>query len=152
MKIARFVLKIVALSLATAAAVCALIAYWSKLEELCEMELPTRADLAAAARRVVANGVDRVVVSMGAEGALFVKADEAFFARGLEVPVGSTVGAGDAMLASVLWDMERGLSWEETAARATAVSAAAVMTAGTQPAGAEAVAALLEQVRVEPLP
>ena len=36
MKIARFVLKIVALSLATAAAVCALIAYWSKLEELCE--------------------------------------------------------------------------------------------------------------------
>ncbi len=124
----------------------------AELEELCEMELPTRADLAAAARRVVANGVDRVVVSMGAEGALFVKADEAFFARGLEVPVGSTVGAGDAMLASVLWDMERGLSWEETAARATAVSAAAVMTAGTQPAGAEAVAALLEQVRVEPLP
>ena len=124
----------------------------AELEELCEMELPTRADLAAAARRVVANGVDRVVVSMGAEGALFVKADEAFFARGLEVPVGSTVGAGDAMLASVLWDMERGLSWEETAARATAVSAAAVMTAGTQPGGAEAVAALLEQVRVEPLP
>ena len=36
MKLARFVLKIVALSLATAAAVCALIAYWSKLEELCE--------------------------------------------------------------------------------------------------------------------
>ena len=33
MKIARFVLKIVALSLA-AAAVCAVIAYWDKLSEL----------------------------------------------------------------------------------------------------------------------
>ena len=34
MKTARFVLKIVALSLAAAAAVCAIIAYWDKLSEL----------------------------------------------------------------------------------------------------------------------
>ena len=34
MKIARFVLKIVALSLTAAAAVCAVIAYWDKLAEL----------------------------------------------------------------------------------------------------------------------
>ena len=34
MKIARFVLKIVALSLAAAAAVCAVIAYWDGLAEL----------------------------------------------------------------------------------------------------------------------
>lgn len=34
MKVARFVLKIVALSLAAAAAVCAIIAYWDKLSEL----------------------------------------------------------------------------------------------------------------------
>ena len=34
MKVARFVLKIVALSLAAAAAVCAIIAYWDKLGEL----------------------------------------------------------------------------------------------------------------------
>lgn len=35
MKVARFVLKIVALSLTTAAVVCAVIAYWDKLAELC---------------------------------------------------------------------------------------------------------------------
>lgn len=34
MKVARFVLKIVALALAAAAAVCAVIAYWDKLLEL----------------------------------------------------------------------------------------------------------------------
>lgn len=34
MKVARFVLKIVALSLTAAAAVCAIIAYWDKLSEL----------------------------------------------------------------------------------------------------------------------
>ncbi|USF27511.1 hypothetical protein N510_002458 [Firmicutes bacterium ASF500] len=35
MKVARFVLKIVALSLATAAAVCAVIAYWDGITEMC---------------------------------------------------------------------------------------------------------------------
>lgn len=35
MKVARFVLKIVAMSLAAAAVVCALVAYWDKLAELC---------------------------------------------------------------------------------------------------------------------
>ena len=35
MKIARFVLKIVAVSLATAAVVCAVVAYWDKLAQLC---------------------------------------------------------------------------------------------------------------------
>lgn len=35
MKIARFVLKIVALSLGAAAMVCAIIAYWDALVELC---------------------------------------------------------------------------------------------------------------------
>ena len=35
MKVARFVLKIVALSLAAAAAVCAIIAYWDGLTEMC---------------------------------------------------------------------------------------------------------------------
>lgn len=34
MKVARFVLKIVALSLAAAAVVCAIIAYWENLSEL----------------------------------------------------------------------------------------------------------------------
>ena len=34
MKVARFVLKIVALSLAAAAAVCAIIAYWDGLTDL----------------------------------------------------------------------------------------------------------------------
>ncbi len=34
MKVARFVLNIVALSLAAAAMICAIIAYWDKLAEL----------------------------------------------------------------------------------------------------------------------
>ena len=35
MKVARFVLKIVALSLSIAALACAVVAYWSELVDLC---------------------------------------------------------------------------------------------------------------------
>ena len=49
MKVARFVLKIVALSLAAAAAVCAIIAYWDGLTELydnakCKLQHPAHVD------------------------------------------------------------------------------------------------------------
>ena len=49
MKVARFVLKIVALSLAAAAAVCAVIAYWDGLTELydsakCKLQRSTHVD------------------------------------------------------------------------------------------------------------
>ena len=35
MKVARFVLKVVALSLSIAALACAVVAYWNELTELC---------------------------------------------------------------------------------------------------------------------
>ena len=49
MKVARFVLKTVALSLAAAAAVCAVIAYWDGLTELydnakCKLQRSTHVD------------------------------------------------------------------------------------------------------------
>ena len=123
----------------------------AELEELCETELPEVPALVAAARKVVANGVEYVVVSMGGDGALFVREEETLWAHGVSVPVGSTVGAGDSMMASILYDLERGLSWEEIAARAVAVSAANVMCSGTQPADPADIAPLLGQVRVEKL-
>lgn len=123
----------------------------AELEELCEKELPTRADLVAAAQKVVANGVSHVVVSLGRDGALFVSASQVLHAHGVVVPVGSTVGAGDAMLASFLWDLEQGTPLEEAAARSVAVSAANVMCSGSQPAPLEDILPLVSQVHVERL-
>lgn len=122
-----------------------------ELEELCEASLPDHAAQLAAARKVAANGVEHVVVSLGRDGALFVRPGEALHAHGVEVPVASTVGAGDSMMASILWDLERGLPWETVAARAVAVSAATVMSPGTQPAAPEDIDPLLEQVQIERL-
>lgn len=102
--------------------------------------------LAGAARGLLALGVSRVVVSMGARGALFVDADAACRAPGLHVPVGSTVGAGDSVVAALALALEGGLSREETIRLAMAAGAANVMCSGTQAADREAVEALLGRV------
>ena len=74
----------------------------AELEVLLGRDLPETRDLVAAARELVARGVALVVVSLGAEGALFVDAEAALAARLAPKAVLSTVGAGDAMVAGMV--------------------------------------------------
>lgn len=106
-------------------------------------------EIAQAAKELVAGGVETVVVSMGGDGALFARGGAVLRGYGLKVPVLSTVGAGDSMMAAMCYGDTKGLSFEETCRLAMAVSAATVMQSGTQPASKEDIEALLTQVRLE---
>jgi 1-phosphofructokinase len=72
----------------------------AELEALIGRPLPTLADLIAGARGLL-DRVALVVVSLGAEGALFVDQSEAITAALPAKKVLSTVGAGDAMVAGI---------------------------------------------------
>ena len=109
------------------------------------------ADMAAAAQALVSGGIGTVVVSLGGDGALFVTRDIALRGHGLHVPVQSTVGAGDSMMASMAHGAATGMSFRDTCALAMAVSAAAVTTPGTQAADMNVVRDLLAQVNIEEL-
>ena len=106
-------------------------------------------EMVRAARELVRDGVGTVVVSLGGDGALFVTGDQALRGHGLRVPVQSTVGAGDSMMAAMAHGAARGMRFRDTCALAMAVSAAAVTTPGTQPAEMQLVNELLKQVRIE---
>ena len=71
---------------------------------------------------------------------------ETVYAEGLRVPVGSTVGAGDSVVAALAVAEEAGKSLEETVRLSTATGAANVMCSGTQAAEYEAIEALMPQV------
>ena len=107
----------------------------AELEALVGRALPTEAEVIATARTLVTGGVRLVVVSLGADGACFVTADEAVVARPPAVTVGSTVGAGDAMVAGVVAAQLRGDSLAATARQATAFSLAALTGALVNPGG-----------------
>ena len=117
-----------------------------ELSRLTGRTLETADDLLAAAREMIAGGVEHVVVSMGGDGALFVSKDGAYRAEGLKVPVGSTVGAGDSMVAALAYAAEQGMREEDTVRLAVATSAANVMCSGSQAAERSAVDELLPRV------
>lgn len=91
-------------------------------------------------------GIGKVVVSMGGDGAVYVTKDKTIYAEGLKVPVGSTVGAGDSVVAALAVSEEEGKTLEETVGLSTAVGAANVMCSGTQAAEYEVVETLLPKV------
>jgi 1-phosphofructokinase len=120
-----------------------------ELEAHLGRELGTEAEVIAAARELVAGGVGLVVVSRGADGACFVTADEAVVARPPAIEVGSTVGAGDAMVAGIVAGRAGGLPLAECARLATAFSLFALTRdkAGAEPRAAVAAFAGRVEIR-----
>ena len=86
----------------------------------------------AAARELVANGIEVVAVSLGGDGALLVTADELVHARATITAPLSTVGAGDCMLAGLLHGLSTGLSAADALAGAVTWGAAAVTLPGSR--------------------
>ena len=94
-------------------------------------------------------GIPEVIISMGGDGALFVSEDGSYYAPALSVPVCSTVGAGDAMVAAYAYARMQGKKMEERIRFCMAVSAGAVTTQGTNPADASLIERLQQQVQIE---
>lgn len=101
-----------------------------------------------AAKQFAAQGIREVVVSLGAEGALLVKEHTAWKADGLSVPVNSTVGAGDSMVAAFACGAQLGLTDAQRLKLAVAISAASVMCSGTQAPDTHTIETLYHQVTI----
>lgn len=69
-----------------------------ELSELVGRTLHTIEDVIVAAREVIAGGVETVLCSMGADGALLITADAATHCEPIEKVSGTPVGAGDILL------------------------------------------------------
>ncbi len=109
----------------------------------------TEAELIDMGKQIIAKGVEIVIISCGANGALFFHNDKVYKSPALDVEVRSTVGAGDSMMAVFAYYGERGYSFEDAMKMSMAVSAGSITTEGTRPASAEVVAELLKDVTFE---
>ena len=81
-------------------------------------------DATKAAHQIQTLGAACVVLSLGAEGAVFAADGEQCFAQPPALRPRATVGCGDALLAGTLIARSRGDSWAQTARFATATAAA----------------------------
>ena len=97
-----------------------------ELEALVGTPLSSRAAIVAAARGLLKGETELVVVSMGADGALFVERGRVVAAQPPRVAVRTTVGAGDAMLSGIVSGRLRGLELNDLARLASAFALGAV--------------------------
>ncbi|HEV7267225.1 MAG TPA: 1-phosphofructokinase family hexose kinase [Falsiroseomonas sp.] len=122
-----------------------------ELEAWAGESLPDLPALLRVARAVAARGVGLVVVSMGAEGAIFVTAQQAVGVRPPSRAATSSVGAGDAMVAGIATGLADDLPLDALARRAAAFSAAKLQAIGPNLPGRAEVEAIAASLPVEPL-
>jgi len=111
----------------------------------------TMEEMLAEGQRLHETGISEVVISLGGDGALFISEDGCFRAEGLKVPVKSTVGAGDSVVAAMAYGQQEYLSRETRIRLAVAIGAASVMQSGTQSPASELVWELAQQVKLKKL-
>ena len=84
-----------------------------------------------AARRLIDLGVERVFLSLGKEGFLAAAEDETVWEPAPEAKVVDTTGAGDALMAAIVWSWLRGENLSRTASFGAAAAAITIDSAET---------------------
>lgn len=110
-------------------------------------EALTEEEIVQAAQSLVEKGIRKVLVSRGEKGSILVTGKSILKGKGLEVQVKSTVGAGDSMVAALVFAEKEKLNDSETLALAQATGAAAVATEGTKACTREEVEKYLAAAR-----
>lgn len=104
--------------------------------ELCKMlnvEWLDKEEIPAAAQQAIRDGcAEIIVVSMGSTGAWLVTHNEEHFYTAPEVEKKSTVGAGDSMVAGIIYMLEQHKPLNQALAFGVACGTAATMNEGTQ--------------------
>ncbi len=122
-----------------------------ELEQLVGKPLDGVEKVASEARRLQRSGVETLAVSLGADGLVFVDADNSYHAGAPRVSVDSTVGAGDSMVAGLVTALHRGDVIDAVLRLAVACGAGTVQHPGTELFRAEELPALMQRVTVDTL-
>ncbi|VFP86227.1 1-phosphofructokinase [Candidatus Erwinia haradaeae] len=97
-----------------------------ELETYIGYPLPTKEDVINTAQILRGKGIEHVVISMGAKGAILVNADGVWISQPPSCDVISTVGAGDSMVGGLIYGLLMHESSEHILRLATAISALSV--------------------------
>jgi len=102
-----------------------------ELSELAGRELNGLDDVVSAARSINQQGVEIVLVSMGAKGILLVSDGEQYLAVPPNVNVESTIGAGDSSVAGFIFGLVQGKDLKQCLIYAVAAGTATTLRQGT---------------------
>lgn len=122
-----------------------------ELARLVGRDLPTENDILTACDELHQKGIFCVLVSRGKEGLILSASGTRLKAVAPPVDVGSTVGAGDSVVAGFVWAHSQHRSLEDCVRLACAAGTATAMTPGTELCHHPMVEEILPQVVIENL-
>jgi len=106
-------------------------------------------EIAEAAQAVRTLGPANVVVSLGKEGAILVNEKGTWKAKSPAITEKNPIGAGDSMVAGIVWGLSEGSELSEALARGIACGAATASQSGTTVGELSQVRELLQRVELE---
>ncbi len=118
-------------------------------EIILDRKLITREDLFEALAAISRSGISLSAISLGPKGAIFSDSESLYEVNAPKVTEETTVGAGDAMMAAIIYGYIQKWPMEKIAAWSVAAGSASVMQAGTAAVSPDQVLPLLDQVNVK---
>ncbi|HAN44281.1 MAG TPA: 1-phosphofructokinase [Ruminococcaceae bacterium] len=122
-----------------------------ELETLYNCKLENISEIVDAAKKLIELGISIVIISMGADGAIVLDKNEAFKVDTWDIPVKSTVGAGDSMVGALAYAIINNCSLYEIAKITTAAGTVTASKEGTQLCTLNEVLQSLDNVKITKL-
>lgn len=119
-----------------------------ELEEAFDCKIQSQKDAVTAARKIIAQGVTWVCISMGKDGAMLISRDKVYFSEGADIPVRGVQGAGDSLVAGMCMAIQDGAQPAEILRYGVAVAHGSLIHKGTQMCMPEDLKAMLGFISV----
>lgn len=116
--------------------------------ELTGLPVGTKEEIATVGKAISAMGPASVIISLGKEGAVLVDEGKAWLAASPEIAAANPIGAGDSMVAGVVWGLSQGDSMQDALCKGIACGAATASQKGTSVGSLEQVTKLLAEVQL----
>ncbi|BCS82300.1 1-phosphofructokinase [Anaerocellum diazotrophicum] len=118
---------------------------------LFDVEENDLASIVTSAKKLIENGIKKVLISMGSKGAVFVTENMELFANAAEVEVKSTTGAGDSMVAAISYGLSQNMDDVSIFKLALACAAAKVSKEGVKAPDKKEIERFFEKIKLEKL-
>jgi len=120
-------------------------------EKLTGVKIRSLADAQKSAKQILQSGVKNVVLSLGEMGAIWLTAEEAWFAASPPIEAHNPIGAGDSLVGGVVWGLAQQLSNQECLRWGVACGSAAASLDGTAVGSYDYVFELLQKTEIKRL-
>ncbi|WP_339063918.1 1-phosphofructokinase [Tepidibacillus marianensis] len=122
-----------------------------ELEQLLDRPLDTTDKILEAGNELIQQGISMLIISMGSKGAIVMNEQEAYQVTPFPITPKSTVGAGDSMVATLVYSLLQNLSLRETAQWVTTAGTITATKPGTEVCSLEEVKHSVEKITIKRL-